>query len=205
MSKLKEVDDDWILRRLERWGRKDNMPFLGPKKAVILQELVKEKKPKCVVEVGTMCGYSAIIIAQVLDEGSKLISMERDWKWALAAKRFLWQASRGSNNSNIGSKVSVQIGDARDLLPNLKEKIDFLFLDGVPKEYIEYLKAAEPKLAPEAVVVADNAGVFQQGGLKGYLNYVRYGDRYQSRFIESTFEWRDDIPDGMEVSVFVAQ
>eukprot|EP01023_Acetabularia_acetabulum_P007627 TRINITY_DN13351_c0_g1_i6.p2 TRINITY_DN13351_c0_g1~~TRINITY_DN13351_c0_g1_i6.p2 ORF type:complete len:369 (-),score=56.17 TRINITY_DN13351_c0_g1_i6:245-1351(-) len=205
MSKLKEVDDDWIIRRLERWGQKDNMPFLGPKKAVILQDLLKEKQPKLAVEVGTMCGYSAIIIGQVLNEDSKLISMETDWKWALAAKRFLWQASRGQKDSKIGNKVEVQIGDARNLIPKIDQKIDFLFLDGVPKEYLEYLKAAEPMLAPGAVVVADNAGVFQQGGLKTYLQYVRYGDKYDSRFIESTFEWRDDIPDGMEVSVFKQQ
>lgn len=26
-----QMDDDWIARRLERWGRRDGMPFLGPK------------------------------------------------------------------------------------------------------------------------------------------------------------------------------
>ena len=56
MSRLKPVDDDWILRRLERWGRKDQMPFLGPKKGVILQGLVREKAPRLAVEVGTMAG-----------------------------------------------------------------------------------------------------------------------------------------------------
>ena len=56
MSRLKPVDDDWILRRLERWGRKDQMPFLGPKKGVILQGLVREKSPRLAVEVGTMAG-----------------------------------------------------------------------------------------------------------------------------------------------------
>lgn len=32
MSCLKEVDAEWVLRRLERWGKSDNMPFIGPKK-----------------------------------------------------------------------------------------------------------------------------------------------------------------------------
>ena len=43
-----------------------------------------------------------------------------------------------------------------------QEKIDFLFLDGLPREYLHYLKAAEPRLAPGATIVADNAGVFAQ-------------------------------------------
>lgn len=33
MSRLREVDADWVLRRLQRWGKRDNMPFIGPKKA----------------------------------------------------------------------------------------------------------------------------------------------------------------------------
>ena len=56
MSRFKEVNDDWILRRLERWGQKENMPFIGPKKGALLQKLVAEKKPEVAVEVGTMAG-----------------------------------------------------------------------------------------------------------------------------------------------------
>ena len=47
--------------------------------------------------------------------------------------------------------------------------IDFLFLDGTPKETLDYLKAALPALRDGAVVVADNAGVFAEGGMKPYL------------------------------------
>jgi len=46
------------------------------------------------------------------------------------------------------------------------------------------------------------AGVFKDGGMKPYLEYVRSDSRYSSRFIESHFEWRPDVPDGIEVSVF---
>lgn len=60
-----QVNDDWILRRLERWGKRDAMPFLGPGKGAILQQLVRDKQPQLAVEVGTMAGYSAILIAQV--------------------------------------------------------------------------------------------------------------------------------------------
>ncbi len=84
----------------------------------------------------------------------------------------------------------------------LQGEIDFLFLDGMPREYLAYLRAAEPRLAPGAVVVADNAGVFAEGGLKPYLEYVRGSGKYESRFEASTLEWRDDVADGLEVSVF---
>jgi predicted O-methyltransferase YrrM len=81
-------------------------------------------------------------------------------------------------------------------------KIDLLFLDGLPSQYLDYLKAAESSLAPGALVVADNAGIFSQGGLKPYLEYVRSSPSYESRFIECPLEWRDDVADGLEVSTF---
>lgn len=46
------------------------------------------------------------------------------------------------------------------------------------------------------------AGVFAEGGLRDYLAYVRSSSSYSSRFVASTFEWRDDVPDGVEVSIY---
>jgi predicted O-methyltransferase YrrM len=106
--------------------------------------------------------------------GGRVISIEKDWKWVLAAKRFLWQASGGVRNAQlrqrglqaIGQRVTVRWGNALQLLPSLKlsegpgrAAIEMLFLDGTPKETLAYLEAAEPLLADGAVVIADNAGV----------------------------------------------
>jgi hypothetical protein len=59
-------------------------------------------------------------------------------------------------------QVDVWWGDACSKLPEVAAKygrpIDFLLLDGMPKETLAYLQAAEPHLAPGAVIVADNAG-----------------------------------------------
>lgn len=101
-------------------------------------------------------------------------------------------------------------GDAREQLPKLfastGRPIDLLFLDGVPKEYLEYLKAAEPYLAPGALVVADNAGVFANGGLKPYLEYVRdLNGPYKSELVACKLEWRDDVDDGIEVSSYMGK
>ena len=59
--------------------------------------------------------------------------------------------------------MQVRWGDALQVLPQLKlpdgcDGIDVLLLDGVPKETLAYLRAAEPLLSDGAVVVADNAG-----------------------------------------------
>ncbi|KAK9811561.1 hypothetical protein WJX72_005954 [[Myrmecia] bisecta] len=209
MSKLREVDDDWILRRLERWGKKDGMPFVGPAKGKVLQQLVQEAAPKLVVEVGTLCGYSALLIAQALPPEGRLITIEADWKWVLVAKRFLGQAAEGHRKSLDPSKtlgrMDVWWGDAREKLAGWQGegRIGLLFLDGVPKQSLEYLKAAEPHLAEGAVIIADNAGVFAGGGMKPYLEYVRSNPKFSSRYVESTLGWRDDVLDGLEVTTFL--
>jgi hypothetical protein len=46
-----------------------------------------------------------------------------------------------------------------------------------------------------------DAGVFAEGGMKPYLQYVRSSSSgYSSRYVATTLEWRDDVEDGLEVS-----
>jgi hypothetical protein len=98
MSRLKDVDDDWILRRLERWGQSSRMPFLGPEKAKIIQDIMQDVRPMVVVEVGTMCGYSAIKLAQALPPGAAHILLHVHLMIAHAAtETSTSQASPGSD------------------------------------------------------------------------------------------------------------
>ena len=102
--------------------------------------------------------------------------------------------------------VDIWIGDAVKKIPEQfgrRPPIGMLFLDGTPKETLAYLKAAEPFLAEGALVVADNAGVFAQGGMKPYLEYVRSeSGKYTSRLVHCKLEWNDEVEDGMEVSYY---
>ncbi len=77
----------------------DRMPFIGPEKGALLQRIIRERQPRQVVEVGSMAGYSALTMAQALGPDGQVISLESDWKWALAAKRFVWQATQGDKSS----------------------------------------------------------------------------------------------------------
>ncbi|CAK0744806.1 hypothetical protein CVIRNUC_001575 [Coccomyxa viridis] len=210
MSRLREVDSDWIIRRLERWGKRDRMPFIGPEKGALLQRIIRERQPRQVVEVGSMAGYSALTMAQALGPDGQVISLESDWKWALAAKRFVWQATQGDKSSKPADqqcgRVDVWVGNAIDKIPQQfvsRPPIDLLFLDGTPNETLAYLKAAEPFLAKGATVVADNAAIFAEGGMKPYLEYVRSDDRYTSKLMKCKLEWNDEVEDGLEVSQYM--
>lgn len=210
-TKWRQVDDKWIIKRLERWGKQDRLPSIGPVKGALLQELVRKYDPKFCVEVGTFLGYSAITIAQALSEGSRVVTIEKDLKFVLAAKRFCWQANQGTRapgEPRVGKRVRIWYGEACDQLTQMARredsaKIDMLFLDGDLREYLSYLKAAEPMMKDGCVVVADNTRVFAHiDEMQEYLAYVRSEDGpYASEEVPTLYEWTDE-PDSFELSVF---
>ncbi len=211
-SRLKQVDDAWIVARLERWGAQDNLPSIGISKGAALQALVRDRKPRAVLEVGTFLGYSAIRMAQALpDDGCTVTTVERDLRYVLSARRFLWQCNQGERapgEPRIGRRVRVEWGDAAAVLPrlaadvaaNTKKRYDFLFIDGVPSETLQLLQAAEPLLAPGATVVLNNVRVFAKS-LAPALAYVREAtDKYRDcAELDTAFGWQPGTPDALYV------
>ncbi len=184
---------DSILKEIEEQGAKSFIPIIGPKKGKILDNAVLECGPQVVLEVGTLIGYSAIRMARLLPEKGRVISIERDRVSAQISQENIARA-------DLAEKIKVLVGDARNVIPELDESFDFVFLDAEKSEYLTYLELVEEKLHGGSVIVADNAGVFAKE-MSDYLTYVRDSGRYQSRYYESTLEFNDDIIDGVEVSL----
>lgn len=71
----------------------------------------------------------------------------------------------------------------------------FLFIDAVKQDYFKYFKLIESKLAPGAVVVADNV-IQSARAMKDYLDYVQTSPDYDTVIIRSSMEKND----GMSIS-----
>ena len=69
-----------VMAEVDLQCRKHSIPMLGPHKAVRLAELIREARPRLVVEVGTAIGYSSLWIADVLRglKQGRLITIEKD-------------------------------------------------------------------------------------------------------------------------------
>ena len=138
-----------------------------PEVGQLVYLLVRTKRPKLAVEIGTSYGISAIHFAAAMkDNGEgRLISTEMSEPKAKAA--------RGNLESvGLSHLVEIRRGDAFETLKPLDEKIDLLFLDGWKDFYLPFLKMLEPKLAPDALVVGDDTKLFPER-LADYLAYVR--------------------------------
>jgi predicted O-methyltransferase YrrM len=177
---------DEVLRLIEKASEKNFLPIIGPYKGRILAEEVRKAKPQHVLEVGTLIGYSAILMGKELDEKAEIITIEihRD-EAELAGKNIV--------RANIPPKIKIITGDALQVIPTLKGPIDFAFIDAEKSEYYQYLTLAEDKLHKGAVVFADNAGIFADQ-MRDYLDYVRSSGKYQSRYVQVG-------EDGVEISV----
>lgn len=182
-----------IIREVDKRCRQEGIPMVGPEKAARLAELVRQHKPKLVVECGTAVGYSALWIGRELKKlgQGRLITIEIDEERVADARDYIRRAG-------LADVVEVRHGDARELVKAIDEPVDFLFLDCGYGNYYPCLMGIKDRLRPGAIVVADNVGIGERG-MRDYLEYVR-------QHFKSTTEWFDvDLPwtkrDAMEVSI----
>ena len=187
-----------VLKSLEQMGTKEFVPSISPVKAKIIANIVKKHKPKKILEIGTLYGYSAILMANLLDDYTEdsvgaVVTIEIDKTVAEIAKKNIEAAG-------LLSKVDIIVGDALEVIPKLSGKFDLLFIDATKEEYLSYLERAEKYLVTGAVVLADNVGIFEKQMLN-YLEYVRNPGRYRSQTIQTKLEFTEGVGDAIELSI----
>jgi predicted O-methyltransferase YrrM len=199
-----------ILARIEKTARKEFLPSIGPIKGKIIEDVIKEYKPKKALEIGTLHGYSAILIANIILSGKYdnenfnsersstepiLISVEKDQRLANIARKNIEKA-------RLSEKIQVINGDALEIIPRLKSKFNMIFLDATKSEYLKYLQLIEKYslLNKRAVIVADNVLIYENE-MKDYLDYVRNSGKYISRTTETSLEFSKNVKDALEVSI----
>jgi predicted O-methyltransferase YrrM len=181
-----------VLREIEAESEKQPMIIIGPQRGKILDEMVLKYKPKKVLEIGTLVGYSAIRMGRLLPKGAKMTCVEKDAVIAAVARGNIAKAG-------LDDVIEVKVGDAREVIPTLPGLYDMVFIDAEKVEYLSYLRLVEEKLPKGGVVIADNVKRFATE-VQDYLAYVRTSGRYTSRYLESASAF-DPSGDAVEVSV----
>ncbi|MCX5555116.1 O-methyltransferase [Streptomyces sp. NBC_00038] len=126
---------------------------VSPETGNLLYLLARSRSARTVVEFGTSFGVSTICLAAALRDngGGLLIGTEFEPGKAAAARRSLAEAG-------LDDLVDIRDGDALDTLSRgIPGPVDLVFLDGAKNLYLDVLRLLEPHLAPNALVVADNA------------------------------------------------
>jgi predicted O-methyltransferase YrrM len=207
--KKKKILD--VLSEIEGIAKKNSLPSIGPIKGEIIIDIIKKYKPKRILEIGTLHGYSAILMANCLlsvnnnagkdnDNANKetiVTCLEIDQQLANIAKKNIGKAG-------LSDRIEVITGDALEIIPTLNKyyRFDLVFIDAVKNQYLRYLKLVEENglLNKKSVVVADNILIYENE-MKDYLDYVRNSGKYNSYTTETTLEFTKNVKDALEISL----
>ncbi len=124
--------------------------------ARFLELMVRVTGARAVLEVGTLGGYSAIVMARALPPGGRLVTIEIDPHHAdVAAANF---AAAG-----VADRVDLRVGRAADLLPTLSPPFDLAFIDADKPSNCLYLREALRLVRPGGLIIVDN--VVREGAI----------------------------------------
>lgn len=115
----------------------------------LLKMLVQMIRPKNILEVGTFSGYSAICMAEGLEEDGRIYTYEINDEQEDFTRPWI-------EGSPVADKIDFRIGDAAKEAPHLGIMFDMMFLDGDKRTYTECYEALLPVLRPSGFLLADN-------------------------------------------------
>nr|WP_330410418.1 O-methyltransferase [Butyrivibrio fibrisolvens] len=149
------------LDELEKEAIKDDVPIIRKDMQSLLKFLLALAHPVNILEVGTATGFSALLMAEYSDDDTRITTIEKYEKRIPVAKEHfdLWDK---------GNKITLLEGDAADILKELDEGYDFVFMDAAKGQYENFL--------PHVM------RVLKKGGLLVTDNVLQDGDIVQSRF-----------------------
>ena len=115
----------------------------------LLSFLSKIIRPKNILEIGTFTGYSALCLAEGLQQNGKLITIEYDEKLKEIIDKYV-------NKSGYKEKIKLIIGDALSVIPSLNENFDLVFVDAHKPDYLNYYEMIMPKINSGGIIIVDN-------------------------------------------------
>ena len=157
-----------------------------PGDAMMLRILVQASGAKRGVEVGTADGYGAIQMGIGFERnGGTLTTLEIDSGMVESAR---------ANIRKVGMDKTITVieGDALKTISTLEGEFDFVYLDAKKSDYLKYFNLLKPKLAKNAVIVADN--VVQSGAaMKDFLEFMQNSKDFESQIIRASMEKNDGM------------
>lgn len=137
------------LKKIKEKALEDHIPIIMDDTLEVIENYLKEKNVKRILEIGTAVGYSAICFTKVLSEDGIIDTIERD-------EERVKQAKINIEKAEVKDKINIYDGDAVEILPTLNEKYDVVFIDAAKGKYPFFLKEALRMIKENGVIFADN-------------------------------------------------
>lgn len=144
--------EDEVLHRLYRETHLTTVypnMLSGPLQGKLLEFISRMMKPSRILEIGTFTGYSAICLAKGLAPGGILHTIDINDELSDTALKFIREAG-------LEERIILHTGDALEIIPQLKDTFDLVFIDADKEEYIRYYQLVFPKVRRGGFIIADN-------------------------------------------------
>lgn len=116
----------------------------------LLKMFTRMVQPRLVVELGTFSGYSALCIAEGLEDGAVLHTFEIYDEQEDFTRPWI-------EGSAYADKIQLHIGDALQLIPQMDLRdIDLAFVDADKRHYVEFYEMLLPRVRQGGIIIADN-------------------------------------------------
>jgi len=140
---------------LEDLYRQTHLRFVNPNmvcghlQGKLLELISKMIAAMKILEIGTFTGYSAICLARGLQPGGRLITIESNDELVDFSHSFFLRAG-------VDDKITQITGRAQEIIPELDQLFDLVFIDGDKREYTDYYSIVIGKVRPGGFIIADN-------------------------------------------------
>lgn len=145
-----------ILDQIEKEALDTFVPIIRKEMQSFLKMFLSVSKPMRILEVGTAVGFSAILMAEYGPADCRITTIENYEKRIPIAKENFKRAGKES-------QITLLEGDAADVLKELDEPYDLVFMDAAKGQYIHFMPDVLRLLKPGGVLISDN--VLQDGDI----------------------------------------
>ncbi len=140
---------DAVLRHMERYSAKHNVPIIGPACGRLLYQMARLIRARRVFEMGSAIGYSTLWLARAV--GSKGVVYYTDGDPANARR-----AEVSLKRAGVRDRVRILVGDALELLDSAPGQFDLIFNDVDKIQYPEVFRRAAKRMRVGGLFITDN-------------------------------------------------
>lgn len=134
----------------ETWQKVLNPRMLsGAYQGRVLAMISKLIQPKNILEIGTFTGYSALCLAEGMQQEGILLTIDKNEELEDFARSYF-------DRSQYKNQIKQLMGTATDLIPNINEKFDLVFIDADKSNYSNYFHMIIDKMNPGGLILSDN-------------------------------------------------
>jgi predicted O-methyltransferase YrrM len=143
------TQNDPLLAEMEAYAAEHRVPIADREVARFLEITARISGARKALEIGMAIGYSVVHLVRGMGQSGLLVTIEPSEEMIQRATGYLERAG-------LLDRVRIERGKALDVMPNLDETFDLLFIDALKEEYSQYLDLGLPRLRTGGVVIVDN-------------------------------------------------